>query len=389
MRTSSQQTITDAGAHLPDLTEPSAERIAELRAAAAANAARGTPLYAHVSIRSAGELQWVFAENDWAGEEVAAGRARAQLEEADLRGINLAGMQLCQAVLRKADIDHGCLVGANLWRAELQGTRLERADLRHANLFGADLDRAWLWDADLRGTRLARTSLSATHFRGADLRGADLSETWMDSTTRLRAVKLDSRTCVAQIVWNSAPLIQVDWSQMPTVGEEAEIKGARSREERVQRILAAEQAYDGLAAVLQNQGVKVWASRYHLRALRLDRQAELLQGHVLSWFLSWLIDMLSGYGQYTARALRAYMLVVSAFTVLYFLLTTHLKTQSARLSWLEALVLSISSFHGRGFFPQSVGLGDPVAFAAAAEAVVGLFVELVFITTFSRRVLDR
>jgi hypothetical protein len=53
----------------------------------------------------------------------------------------------------------------------------------------------------------------------------------------------------------------------------------------------------------------------------------------------------------------------------------------------EALVLSLSSFHGRGFFPSTISLGDPLAIIAAAEAVIGLFIELLFIATFSRRFL--
>ncbi|MGH2486606.1 MAG: pentapeptide repeat-containing protein [Ktedonobacterales bacterium] len=377
----------------PDTTEPTPARIAELQAAYSDNITHGKAPYAHVAIRTAGELRWILAERGWSGERDAMGKPRPQLEEADLHGANLAGMPLCQAILRNATVEGACLFGTSLYRAELQGTRCEKTDLRHVDLFGADLDHAWLWDADFRGASLARTSLCATHFRGADLRGADLTGAWMDSTTRFRAVKLDSGTRIGQVVWNSVPLIQVDWTQMPTTGEEADIPSNRPRVERMRAVLAAQQAYDGLAVVLQSQGVKDWASRYHLRALRLERRAQLLRGHPLSWFVSWLIDMLSGYGQYTARALRAYALVIAVFATSYYALTNSLSgsvhTRSIRLSWIEALVLSVSSFHGRGFFPQAISLGDPIAVVAALEAVIGLFIELVFITTFSRRVLDR
>jgi hypothetical protein len=53
------------------------------------------------------------------------------------------------------------------------------------------------------------------------------------------------------------------------------------------------------------------------------------------------------------------------------------------LSWNEALVLSISSFHGRGFFTSSVTLGDTLARPAALEAVVGLLLEITFIAPSS------
>lgn len=393
MQPSLQQAPVAEETPSPDNTEPRPERMAELQAAYADNIAHARPPYAGVAIRTAGELRWILSERDWSGEREARGKARPQLEEADLRGANLPRTQLCQAVLRKASLDGACLFGADLYRAELQGARCEKADLRQSDLFGADLDRSWLWDVDFREARLERASLCATHFRGADLRGADLTGAWMDSTTRFRAVKLDANTRIGQVVWNSVPLIQVDWSQMPQAGEEADIRGKTPRAERLRSIVAAEQAYDGLAVVLQNQGVKDWASRYHLRALRLERRAQLLRGHMLSWFVSWLIDMLSGYGQYTGRALRAYALVVATFAVTYYgltnYLTAYIPTRSSHLSGVEAVVLSISSFHGRGFFPQAISLGDPIAVVAAAEAIVGLFIELVFITTFSRRVLDR
>lgn len=64
-----------------------------------------------------------------------------------------------------------------------------------------------------------------------------------------------------------------------------------------------------------------------------------------------------------------------------------LGAHSTSLQWYEALVPSLSSFHGRGFFPASLSLGDPIAIIAAAEAVMGLFIELMLIATFSRRFL--
>ena len=48
-------------------------------------------------------------------------------------------------------------------------------------------------------------------------------------------------------------------------------------------------------------------------------------------------------------------------------------------------MLSVSSFHGRGFFPQSITLGDTYARLAAIEAVFGLLIEISFIATFTQR----
>jgi hypothetical protein len=56
----------------------------------------------------------------------------------------------------------------------------------------------------------------------------------------------------------------------------------------------------------------------------------------------------------------------------------------AQLPWYEALILSVSSFHGRGFFQPLQSLGDPVAALASIEAVIGLLIEISFIATFTQ-----
>jgi hypothetical protein len=48
-------------------------------------------------------------------------------------------------------------------------------------------------------------------------------------------------------------------------------------------------------------------------------------------------------------------------------------------------VFSVTSFHGRGFFPGSLDLKDVVVKLAALEAVVGLPIEISFIATFTQR----
>jgi hypothetical protein len=52
-------------------------------------------------------------------------------------------------------------------------------------------------------------------------------------------------------------------------------------------------------------------------------------------------------------------------------------------------VLSISRFHGRGFFVSSISLGDNLARIAAGEAIIGLLIEIIFIATFTQRFFAR
>jgi len=46
------------------------------------------------------------------------------------------------------------------------------------------------------------------------------------------------------------------------------------------------------------------------------------------------------------------------------------------------------SFHGRGFFPSlssETNLHNPLVMLAAAEAIIGLLIEISFIATFTQR----
>jgi uncharacterized protein YjbI with pentapeptide repeats len=107
---------------------------------------------------------------------------------AELRGINLAGLDLREAVLREANLRDADLTGANLrsvdaHKAQLQGACLSGTDLRESHLERAEATKAVFHDeanlasakfddADLRGARFEGASLQSAHFDRADLEGA-------------------------------------------------------------------------------------------------------------------------------------------------------------------------------------------------------------------------
>jgi hypothetical protein len=60
------------------------------------------------------------------------------------------------------------------------------------------------------------------------------------------------------------------------------------------------------------------------------------------------------------------------------------------LSPLAALVFSVSSFHGHGFFSDSnIPLDAPITVMAAAGAIVGLLIAISFIATRTQRFFSR
>jgi hypothetical protein len=123
----------------------------------------------------------------------------------------------------------------------------------------------------------------------------------------------------------------------------------------------------------------------------LQRQVFRQQGKRGRAVLSWLLDRVAGHGYLPRRSLLLYLAVLLVFAGLYLLAGNGLLTfglppsQYYALPWYEAAILSVSSFHGRGFFQPLNTIGDPVAILASVEAVFGLIIEISFIATFTQR----
>ena len=105
------------------------------------------------------------------------------------------------------------------------------------------------------------------------------------------------------------------------------------------------------------------------------------QWKVGSYLFSGFLDLIAGYGYRPGRTALWYLFVIVSFAVAYFALG-HLPL------FPDALVFSLMSFHGRGFFPSlsnETSLHNQVVEIAAIEAVVGLLIEISFIATFTQR----
>ena len=310
----------------------------------------------------------------------------ANLHVAQLQGAKLDGAHLEEAFLSKAHLERANLAGAQLQGAKLDGAHLERANLAGAQLQGANLDGAHLEQASLYGAHLERANLAAAWFDKATLLGDAV----------LMGVSLD------QVTFDGTNLTVVDWSVVTILGDEElarESKYAsaepKSRQSRLAEYKSAVRANRVLAVALRNQGLNEDADRFAYRAQLLQQQVLRRQRKFGAYLFSRLLDGLAGYGYKPVRGLIAYLVVIAGFALAYGLathgiLTFGLPRSSIQpLQWYEALVLSISSFHGRGFFQPVQSLGDPVAIIAAAEAIIGLLIEISFIATFTQRFFGR
>jgi hypothetical protein len=332
--------------------------------------------------------------------------AAMHLEEANLDQANLTAASLRMAHLEKASLLIAHLEGASLSQAhlegaDLRGAHLEIADLRGAHLEGANLNGADLEGADLRTAHLEGADLSDAHLDGAILRdahleGADLRGAFMSRETALNDVTLshnqNSIVLFADMHWSDVNVAVVDWSALSMLGEELLARQRDSHGTKVEKLYSIElyntaaRAYRQLAVVLRNQGLNEDANRFAYRAQRMQRKV-FWKGQKFWRFLgSLFLDLLAGYGYKPGRSVFWYLAIVCGFALAYHSL--------GQLSLFppDAFVFSLTSFHGRGFFPgleHKASLHDPLIILAALEAVLGLFVEISFIATFTQRFFGR
>ena len=373
--------------------------------------------------------------------------AGTHLEGVDLTKAHLEGATLLEAYLEGAFLQGAYLEGANLYETHFEGARLAGAHLEAAYLLGTHFEgkaiggdelkrlRAWmphfpevLPAADLRGIFLNnRTNLNDIH-PGNDQYGY---------------------IALADVHWGDANLTVVDWAYLKRLGDETiarplnveveegaqpgerglparaeravdmvlraqevsdvvvsyvtrspaltkKLRERIAREERTQqetqqqleleRFRVAVRANRQLAVVLRAQGLNEAADRFAYRAQVLQKRVLWRSGarSFGSYLFSCFLDVLAGYGYKPGRTVIAYISTILGFAIIYFSLG-QLTGYRASISPLYALIISIISFHGRGFFPGGFLPTLPMAVFAACEAIIGLTIEISFIATFTQR----
>ncbi|HEY1390456.1 MAG TPA: pentapeptide repeat-containing protein [Ktedonobacterales bacterium] len=321
----------------------------------------------------------------------------ASLSNAHAEGASIGGARLENAFLRNTHLEGARLFGARLDRASLIGAHLEGAMLRRAHLEGASLA-----SASLGGKRVAPDDLSRIRQWAPDfpevLRPADLQRTFYDTASVLDNVALGDRQHgyaeLADAHWGDANLAVVRWTDgraAITLGDEREAHQhatpegkAKTRAERLADLERAVRANRQLAVALQAQGLNEDAGRFAYRAQVLQARVLRRQLRIGQYLFSRFLDLLAGYGYRPWRSLVAYLLVIVGFTLTFFVQGS---ISGPHLAWNEALTISLTAFHGRGFFPEQFQPGDPQSAIAAIEAVIGLLIEICFIATFTQRFL--
>jgi uncharacterized protein YjbI with pentapeptide repeats len=374
------------------------------------NIEHGIYPFKDIKLRRA-DVEWLLATHESGGmcgavdwkDESQREREGLDLRGADLQNVDLNNLPLAR--LKAGLVDNEwfdandeqraqasiCLKGAHLRKtklegASLSGAQLEEADLYRAQLADADLGQAQLRKANFYRAQLEATNLGWAKLEGAILRGADLAGTHLAGVILSDERRIGPQ--LADVQWGTN-LARVDWSRVMILGDEDVARQKRDEDGKVKSgretfrdHQIAVRANRQLAVALQAQGLNEDAARFAYRAQLMQRKVYWHQRKFGQYFFSILLDLLAGYGYRPGRSVLWYLAVIFGFAFAYHFLG------GLTLYPPDAIIFSIMSFHGRGFFPslsQTVNLHTPIVMLAALEAIVGLLIEISFIATFTQR----
>lgn len=322
------------------------------------------------------DVEWLLAMHE-------KGRGPVNWDDESQRerdGLDLRGADLSQENLSGLPLAH--LYGA-LALDEWENATEEQRNTAVVCMKGADLRGAQLQGADLREAQLQAADLRKTQLDGVDLKEATLSD------------EQYGPALLADAKWGEINLAVVDWMPVKMLGDEqvAHQKkystedmfhrgGTKDKQTRIDEYKVAVRANRQLATVLRDQGLNEEADHFAYRAQVLQRIVFRRQRKFGRYLFLGFLDLLAGYGYRPGRSLFWYLATVCGFAIAYYTFG-HLSLFPP-----DAFIYSLTSFHGRGFFPgleSKPSLHDPLVMLAALEAVIGLFIEISFIATFTQR----
>lgn len=342
-----------------------------------------------------------------------------------MEGANLTDTHLEGAILRSAHLEGACLFRTRFERANLTLLHMEGSDCRAAHFEGTIMASVHLegftydtppcplhWVADASGPVIEVRQIDFPN----SLPPASLRLAYFDAATSFYPTSIgDKRSGFIAIVdarLSDMNLARVDWTKVSMLGDERIARSkhtrfgkARTLSGRIANYKRAVRANSQLAIALSAQGMADQATRFLYRSLILQRNMMALQirkgqvTYLVPYLLSWFLFLVTGYGYRMWRLLLTYMLLITGFAAGYGLAgnicAIALSASSGvklscrpDLPWFNLVLISLTAFHGR-VFSQQFGVGSPQFVLTAAEAIVGLVVESIFIAMLTQRVFNR
>ena len=281
---------------------------------------------------------------------------KEKLEQRAASGLPMEGFQL-----KKARLDEVNLINSNGHPYQLINSNLSRASLKRAHLYRVDLSCSSLLKADLTMANLRRCNLENCDLLGVKLKNAGIEHIYFGKRLLQEQRGLDY--CRKKKVKEAQECF-----------EEA-VEVARS-----------------LRRQCENQGLFAKAGQLFYKEMRLHRFR--LPRYSAARVLSWLMDMVSGYGEKPVRVVlfsASFILVCSLFYFIFGIQDSgqlvvyqpQLTLSENLIGWLDTLYFSVVTF-------TTLGYGDltpigPSRLFAAIEAFTGSFTLALFVVVFVKK----
>lgn len=154
---------------------------------------------------------------------------------------------------------------------------------------------------------------------------------------------------------------------------------------QIDRYKEAIRANRQVAIELRAQGLNEYADRFAYRAQTIQRNVLWQEREWWRYAISWLGDLLAGYGYQLWKSGLWYGGTILVPTALYYVLAPDSDLAPTQAQIVDALAKSVTAFHSRGIAADQFRPGDPRSIVAAIEAMLGLVIEICLIVTFTQR----
>jgi len=345
------------------------------------------------------------------------------LSGCDLSGINLSRLDLRGIIfgstetLKYAETEDVLTRGANLdgaWfeRSNLQKANFGRVSMKGARFYRADLTESSLWNTKAEGADFGKVNFSRADLLGAVFKDCNLTGSILEGanleSVNLSGVSLSAESIGTEILQENLAEYRDYYSRWyidPKVRESFEKESLNSRYK------SAIEIYLQLKNAFMNSGRYGDASWAYIKERQIERKtyfpltARKYYGHKLlnkhsaksfqwwhfyikytfKWCLSWVADLLVGYGEKPFRAALASCVSIVFFAFLFWLSggISNLSGQPLRL--IDYLHYSIAAFSTIGF-PDLVATSDAAKIFTSLEALTGISLLALFMFSLGNRI---
>jgi hypothetical protein len=300
------------------------------------------------------------------------------LSKLDLHGIIFGNIEILQfaetedVITKSANLD-----GAWLERSNLQRANFGRVSMKGASFFQSDLTEATLWVANAEGANFSRANLSRADLYGTVLRDCKLMQARLEGANLdladLTGINLSMESIGSELLQENQTEYQryyARWYVSPKVKELFE-----SHDGLKTRHIAAAEIYLGLKNAFMNSGRYGDASWAYIKERQMERKTYYplvamhyygreLSGkfsiksfqwwrfhlkYTVKWCLSWVADLLVGYGERPLRATSCGGVAIVFFAFAFWLSGGISNPNGQPIRWIDYLHYSLATFSTIGF----------------------------------------